>query len=393
MENSTENNSKSAAKLRKPATKLRKSIVNILILSSIVAAVALTLLSNKRALQSELSRIGSFESITPVEVYIIESTDNQKLIEGTPIIESGVFEAISEVAVLSESHGYVERVFVKSGDFVKKGDNLAKINVTLLADKMATASQNLENAEKDMVRTQNLYNGEAATKRDLESAALNLLNAQSVINELKKIGQDALVQSPVSGYISSREISVGNLATPGAPLFKIADVDNLVFRVNIGSKNIQDIRKGQKVTLNVDETEHSVLKGVVEEIGLVPNHTGRYPITVNVVNTGLAGDKTVLPGMSGKVHFHKITQGHSEQQKDEQYMIVPVRCIVGSLQDPNVFVIQNDSASLRRVRAKYLNEYSVIITEGLSWGETVVASGQINLEEGSRVKILSKVKL
>jgi hypothetical protein len=63
---------------------------------------------------------------------------------------------------------------------------------------------------------------------------------------------------------------------------------------------------------------------------------------------------------------------------------------VGSVQDATVYVLSGDSVLLKTVKASTVNESEVLITEGLTGNEKVILSGQINLQEGSKVKVIRR---
>jgi multidrug efflux pump subunit AcrA (membrane-fusion protein) len=68
-------------------------------------------------------------------------------------------------------------------------------------------------------------------------------------------------------------------------------------------------------------------------------------------------------------------------------MFVPRGAIVGSLQDPGVYVINEDStAHFKKITTGSYSGNFIAVTSGLSAGERVVTMGQINLQEGVKVK-------
>jgi hypothetical protein len=71
-------------------------------------------------------------------------------------------------------------------------------------------------------------------------------------------------------------------------------------------------------------------------------------------------------------------------------LVIPRKCIVGSIKDATVFILTADSVASKTVEAIAMNETEVLITGGLSGNDKVVLSGQINLQNGSKVKVINQ---
>jgi HlyD family secretion protein len=70
------------------------------------------------------------------------------------------------------------------------------------------------------------------------------------------------VKAPENGVILQKYVEKGELATPGKPLFKMAETRELILRAYISGDQLDDIRVGQKVAVKYDrnrEQEHSAL--------------------------------------------------------------------------------------------------------------------------------------
>jgi hypothetical protein len=78
----------------------------------------------------------------------------------------------------------------------------------------------------------------------------------------------------------------------------------------------------------------------------------------------------------------------AEDGKKKQ-LVIDRRCIVGGMKNPKIYVVSENKASLRTIVTGRVAENQVEILHGLSENETVVLEGQINLTEGSSVKITS----
>ena len=68
-------------------------------------------------------------------------------------------------------------------------------------------------------------------------------------------------------------------------------------------------------------------------------------------------------------------------------MVIPREAIVGSLQNPSVYIVKDSTVTLQKIKAGAVINGDVTILEGLQNGQKVVTKGIINLTNGTKVKI------
>ena len=192
---------------------MKKKIVNISLVIGLVGLVAFTLKSNKEEMK-EKEKLGLVVSETiPVE---LTSVTSQKLDKKHEV--SGSFEAISEVAVISETQGKVITFNKKKGQTVNKGDVLASIDNELALADMQTAQAQYDKMKADLNRFSNLRKSEAITARQLEEAKLGLQSAEAQLKSAKKRVANATILAPISGVIQDDFIQEGSYVSPGMKL-------------------------------------------------------------------------------------------------------------------------------------------------------------------------------
>lgn len=344
----------------------------------IVAIVILTLIvvklfSNKSQLDTELKAMQDYSSIIPVEIITPKTLQAIQTLE-----ENGMFRSGSEVAILSETSGKVISVVGNVGDIVTSGQILVTVEKEVLESQFKLAKTSLENAENDLARYNNLSEGEAITQQQLEASKLNYQNALTNFTALKKQLENTTIQSPVNGIISNRSVEKGTFLMPYVQVFSILEQNQMIFVVKVAENNVLQLSKGQKADITVDVMPGKVFNGNIRSVGVTADLSGRYEVEISLVN-----QKALLrAGMSGKASF-KI-------EMKESGIVIPRKCIVGSVKEAKVFLLKGDSVTLKNVEAIAINENEVLITEGLSVNEKVVVSGQINLLDGSLVKVINQ---
>jgi hypothetical protein len=154
----------------------------------------------------------------------------------------------------------------------------------------------------------------------------------------------------------------------------------MVFVVRIAANNIRQIKKGQSVDVRLDIITDKTFSGEVKSIGVVPDLSGRYEVEISLKEN----DSRYREGLNGVAGFeiHEATEG----------LLIPRKCIEGSINDAVVYLLQGDTVVSRKIKATALNETEALVTEGLFPDEKVVLSGQINLQDGTRVSVLNNKK-
>jgi len=353
--------------------KILKKYSIILIILVIVALVVFRLFGNKAKMDTELKQMSEYSSVIPIEVITPEVQESSVSIE-----ENGVTKSGAEINILSETAGKVVYVYGKPSDQVSVGQTLVRVEKVVVESQYKLARLNLENAEKDYSRFSNLAGGDAITQQQLEAARLNLQNAQATYTAANKQLQDTEIKSTVNGVIAKRMIEVGDNLLPALPVFSVLEKNRMVFLVKLAENDLSKISRGQKAELTLDAIKGKVLRGEVQTVGVVADMSGRYDTEIKIFDQ----DKNLRSGLSGKVRFADVVSYKG--------VTIPRKCITGSINNASVYLLQGDSVISRKVLATSIDDTKVLVTEGLGTNEKVVLTGQINLQDGTKVRVLNK---
>ena len=269
------------------------------------------------------------------------------------------------VSVSPKVSGQIVKVLVKDNQPVKAGDVVAVIDKidyqvrleqataayerALLNQQNAHANLNAANSEielaqKDVERYQNLYKAGAVSKQTLDKAIthleavsarqtsaeqaifskdpskaakvadadLNVLKAQKRAAELALEYTDII--APIDGTVSNKKVEVGMMVQPGSPLFVIVPNDVWVV-ANFKETQLEHMKKGQPVDIKIDTYGNKIFKGEVDSIqrssgakaSLFPpeNAVGsfvkivqRIPVKIVFTEKVDPNEYSIIPGMS-----------------------------------------------------------------------------------------------
>lgn len=346
----------------------------LLVIILIIAVMVLRLFTVKKLRDEELRAQQEYSLVVPVEITVPKIPDKKQLIE-----ENGVLRSGSEIDVLSETSGKVLLVKGNVGEHVTAGQILVEVEKDVLESQFNLAKVSLENAGKDLARYSKLAGGEAITEQQLETVKLNHQNALANFITIDKQLQNTIIRSPVSGVIAKRSIEKGAVLMPSVNIFSILEESKMGFIIKIAENEIGLINKGQKVQVKLDAIGGRTFIGSVKSIGVVSDLSGRYEVEISFSCQGLV----LRVGMTGKALYEAPLQSNG--------VIIPRKCITGSIRYAMVYVLIGDTVTLKSIEAIALNETEVLVTAGLSANDKIVLSGQMNLENGSKVKVLNRI--
>lgn len=290
----------------------------------------------------------------------------------------GNFAPFQQVVVMSETAGKITRLNFNNGTVVQAGATLAAIDNDLLEIQLETTKTNLAKAENDFRRLKNLLGEGGVTQQQVDDAKLGIDNLHSQIKSIEKQIAMSYVKAPISGIISNKMVEKGSLVAPSMKLADITNISRLKMQVYLTEEQVITVKKGQRLPVKVDLMPDKTFEGTVSFIDVNAGPSRRYLVEIEINNPG----NVLKAGMTGSVSF-KGGEGR-------EVLAIPREAVVGSLQDAKVYAVENGKAILRPIETGNVFGENVQVRSGLSAGETIVVSGQINLEDGMEIQVAEK---
>ena len=295
----------------------------------------------------------------------------------------------------------------EDGDRVKARQIVARIRaagvkkgIAQMQAELESLDRTLENQDRELKRSKELYNTQIITQQSLEQIEAGYSSALAKRKALEaSLGQtevnagNAVLRSPVSGFVINKLQEEGDTAQPGRPLCSIVCVDPIRVTLGITSKDLPAIRKGMKVELTVEAVPNRVFMGeVVRILPILDTATRTNEARIEISNPVDENQKSPLlkPGMFGRVSI-------LVSEKEDQ-LVVPSRALMvaddASSDARKVFVVDKKGiAHERTVRVGVRNDAWYEVLSGLDTKDRVVLRGQYSLRDKDAVQILGELKL
>ena len=350
---------------------MKTRVTFIVVAIAIAGFIAWKLGANKRAIDRNAEQSLVVNTVVPVTV---EKPRYERINQRFSV--NGQIVPGNEVTVLSKTTAAVLKKYRKAGDAVNKGTVIAQLENDVIRENLRIAETDLAKAQKDVERFQKLSASGAVTMRELEETQAALRNVESRIAELKDQLANTTVASPVAGVIDKDYFEEGTLLTAGSPVADIVDNQSLKMKISVTEKDVLKLRKGDKTLITSDIYPGKTFQGTVEVIAPKGNDTYSYAVELKLERGG-----ELKSGMYATASFNT-------DESAEKTTVINRKAIVGGMKDPSMFVVRDNRAYKIPVQLGTVNHDLAEITQGISPGDLVVVSGQINLKEGSEVTII-----
>lgn len=285
----------------------------------------------------------------------------------------GTVQAVERAEISSKITGNIIFLPVELGSKVQQGDLLVELRVGEIAAQVQQAKAQLDQAQRNLAREENLLKKNAATPQTVKSLRDGTKIAAAAYKEALTMLDYARITAPFSGIVTKKTCNVGDLATPGKPLLYLEEENNFQVITDIPEAMILRIHKDDRLPIFIPSVDLSI-EGIVAEVSPVADPSSRSaPIKLRIV-----ADPRLRSGQ-----FARVTLTMDEAET----LMVPTPAVIPFGQMERVFVVQDQTARLRLVRTGTRGDGHIEILSGLSEGETVITAGHENLLDGQPVVI------
>ncbi len=303
----------------------------------------------------------------------VKSTSVPILVEVT-----GQVAPIFQATLSSRIQGTIDRVLVREGTKVSKGQLLIQVDSRDLQADLARAHAEVDNAKAYLDRMNQLYATDAVSKQEMENAIRGYRVAEANRKAVEAQLSYTAVKAPFDGVITEKKVEAGELASPGQPLLKMEDPQRLRLEATVAEGDLRSVSRGDTIPVVIDALGGHALVGTVSQILPAGDpHTHTFTVKVDLPKTG--GLKT---GMFGRFPLEKGTT---------QTILVPSTAVVERGELSSLYVVGADQiARLRWVKLGRHFEKHVEILSGIDEGERVLIDGGRGID-GAIVQIVEAV--
>ena len=269
-------------------------------------------------------------------------------------------EAVQQATVGAQVAGRVLEVKVDAGQQVRKGEVLMLIDAREAEEAARAADAQYANAKLNYERTRSLKEQKFVSQAAVDKARSELDAAAANRAATGASQSHGTIVAPMTGIVARRLAEMGDMATPGKPLFIIYEPGGLRVTASVPQFRLKDMRRVKSARVEFPELGKWVDATAVT---LLP--TADSATHVSQVRVSLPPVAEATPGMFARVHF---VTGQAEK------LTVPAASVLRRGEVSAVYVLTaDDRLSLRQLRlGETVGQGEIEVLAGLSAGDRVV---------------------
>lgn len=340
------------------------------------------------------------EKPIPVKIYKVKPESISKFIKLT-----GAVTASNDAVVFSKITEKLVKINVNPGDNVSAGQVLAVQYNTSLEQGVKLAEAALKSAEatlklvnQESERVTKLFQQKAASQQQYDQAVSQKETAEAAFEQAKlQIAQErerydnSFIKAPFAGVVAAFYYENNQMVPAGTAVAQVVGKNGIKAKLKVSSKDIPLIKSGQPVKVSFPSIPDQTYNGSVVNINQAVDPVTRLlEIEVQITNP----DSRVKSGIFGEFLIDVVSKENTmvipETASLQQTEII-INKETGMQQTVKkyyVFLVKNNKAELKEIKAGIINDGRMEILNGLQISDNVVVVGQNIVREGQTVNVI-----
>ena len=304
----------------------------------------------------------------------------------------GSLRAVRGVDVTTEVAGLVREIPFNSGQEVKAGQVLVRLNDDSDRAQLASLQASAELAQTVYKRDKAQFDIQAIAKAQLDADAADLKSKRAQVDQQAALVDKKTIRAPFAGRVGITTVNPGQYINPGDAIVTLQAIDPIYADFYLPQQQLGQLQVGQSIVVDTNAYSSRTFDGKIRSINpRVDNTTRNVQIEATVDNR----ERKLLPGMYANV---KIDAGNVER-----YLTLPQTAITYNPYGATVFVVKPGEHKDAQGKVMPIAQQvfvtpgptrgdQVAILKGIVEGTQVVTSGQLKLKNGTPLVIDNRVQ-
>ena len=329
-------------------------------------------------IDNKLDELNTNPQLPIVEVLKINSVEFDHYIQVQGSVKSDEL-----INIFPEFSGIIKNIYVKSGDIVKKGQRLIKIDDGGLKEQLSQLEIGFELTKTTFERQKRLWDQNIGSEiKFLESKTMYESQKQG-IKQLKKQIKKTLIEAPFSGTIDNVLAKKGEVVYPGrSNLMMLLNLDNLYIESNVPEKYIASIKSGNKALVHFPLLDKTISTTVRQSGNYINPINRTFKIELNIEKNNL----NIKPNLNSKVNIN-------DYSNKEALLINQNFISIDSNNKEYVYKTYNKNnktyVSKTTIVTGKNDGVNVEVLSGLKPGDKIVSEGIRKLVDNAQVQIIN----
>jgi membrane fusion protein (multidrug efflux system) len=286
---------------------------------------------------------------------------------------AGANESLTLTAKVTDT---VRAVDFEDGDYVEAGAVLVQLTNREEEALLAEARANLDDAESQLVRLENIAEQNLLPASELDAARARAEASRARLDTVLARLSDRLVLAPFAGVLGFRQVSPGTLLQPNTAITTLDDISIIKLDFTVPESFLGAMTPDARVLARSASYPEREFEGVVRTVGSrVDPVTRAIQVRAHIPNE----DRALRPGMLLTVRV---------VMAERSALVVPENAVYQIQDRAYVYVVDSDLVAWEReIKTGERRFGTVEVVGGLEEGERVVTEGIIKLRDGVRVRL------
>ena len=315
----------------------------------------------------------------------VKTTTAESVGEESMVSYPGKTKASETVSPSFKVSGTLSRVYVKEGDYVKKGALIAEIDPHDYEVQLEATQAEYDQIKADAERVISMYEEGTATAQNYDKARYGLEQITQKLSHHRDEVQYCKLYSPMSGYVQSKLHDSGENVSAGMPIISLFSSSDTEIEIFIPASDYARQSRMTRAMCIFEVMPEAAYPLDLSRISKEANASQLYMLRF-CFKKGYDTSR-ITPGMTTMVYV-------SYSKEDASAVVrIPTSCVIRHKDQSLVYIFDKESSSVhpRVVTTGRLDNRGYIdIRSGLRSGETVVSAGVRFLKPGQKVKEADK---
>lgn len=290
----------------------------------------------------------------------------------------GTILSNEEIEVRSEIVGKIQEILFTEGQRVSAGDLLVKINDEELQAQLLSARARKDLASMEEGRIRQLFEKNLASQRDFDAAVNSMKTADAAVQLTEAQIRKTSLRAPFPGRMSLRFVSVGSYVDATTLIATLHDDSKVKIDFTFPEKYAGKVKKGNVIGFTAGESRDKFSAAIY---AITPKID---PATRTIRARALASNPrgALVPGGFATIEI---------PLRERPGVAVPAYTVIPDMKAHKVLLCHNGRAEEKTVEVGVRNEKEVEILSGLAEGDTVIATGLLQIRPGAPVLLTEAV--
>ncbi len=287
----------------------------------------------------------------------------------------GKLLANEEIDIRPEISAKVTGIYFKEGSIVSKGELLVKMFDADLQAQLKSNQLQVELAQKELDRKNELYQFKGISKEELDISENNFSTLKASQDLIKAQISKTEIHAPFTGVVGLRNVSEGSFVSNSTIITSLQQVDPIKIDFSVPEKFIANVNNGKEIEFTIDGKDELFIGKIYALESKIDALTGSIRVRALCPNP----KRILYPGSFAKINLKLFP--------DKESLMIPAKSTMPILEGEQVFILKNGKAKAIDIKTGYRTEREIEITKGLAANDTLITTGLLQIKDGMPVKV------